>query len=271
MSKQISPPFNSHYTTQLSKLPHSIKCTIWQRLTTRKYPLTIEEASSIHPEVEAMLVHELSRYEKNKERQRLKTAAISTGNTDSLKKLTLFEKELTVRDNLLRQQEQEYTSKIEQARSEIRDSILKENKSYLTTEKQRLQIDNDKYVEGLHKLKRNLENQYTEKMNSFGGLSLKIRQLEDIIIAKDNCIFGMYHRSISKQMLDKYVEPMKYTDQFEKEKWNRLREEAMQDFRIRKKYTFRQDSMNAADKLNSEVKLAMLGKNVESLEKFVSG
>jgi hypothetical protein len=95
MSISLFPSFHSHYTTQLNQLPCSIKNDIWRRLTTRKYPLTIEEASTIHPEVEELLNREVTNYTKKKDHQRLKTTANTTpGEIDTLNRLFLFEQSL---------------------------------------------------------------------------------------------------------------------------------------------------------------------------------
>ncbi|CAB4420759.1 unnamed protein product [Rhizophagus irregularis] len=108
MSNSLLPFFHSYYETQLNQFPRSIK---WRRLTTWKYLLTIEEASSFHPEV---LNREVANYTKKKDRQRLKTA--TSGGTNILNKLVLFEqtlakreKKLTDRESLLHQYEKEYT------------------------------------------------------------------------------------------------------------------------------------------------------------------
>jgi hypothetical protein len=70
MNSLLLPSFHPYYKEQLNQLPYSIKNSIWQRLITRKRPLTIEQASSIHPEVEKLLNHEVNNYIKKKSRQR---------------------------------------------------------------------------------------------------------------------------------------------------------------------------------------------------------
>src|SRR5215471_1715016 len=68
----LTPSFHVFYSKQLNQLPHSIKIDIWRRLTSRKYPLSLEEASSIHPEVEDLLNQAVKNYIKKKEHQRMK-------------------------------------------------------------------------------------------------------------------------------------------------------------------------------------------------------
>ncbi|CAB4420389.1 unnamed protein product [Rhizophagus irregularis] len=79
---------------------------------TWKYLLAIEEASSFHSEVEELLNREVAT--KKKDHQRLKTA--TSGGTNILNRLVLFEqtlakreKKLAGRESLLHQYEKEYT------------------------------------------------------------------------------------------------------------------------------------------------------------------
>ena len=131
MSNSLLPSFHSYYTKQLTQLPHSIKSDIWRRLTTRKYPLTVEEASSIHPVVEELLNREVANYLKKKDRQRLKTTANSTpGGNDTLNRLVLFEQSLSEREknitdheNLLHKREEEYAKELEQEKLKIQKTI----------------------------------------------------------------------------------------------------------------------------------------------------
>jgi hypothetical protein len=63
--------FHEHYSELLKKLPPYIKRNIWNRLITRFHnPLSEEQASSIHPDVETLLISEIGKYEKKKNRQR---------------------------------------------------------------------------------------------------------------------------------------------------------------------------------------------------------
>src|SRR5205814_1834396 len=72
MTNMLNPSFHVYYSKQLNQLPRSIKIDIWRRLTSRKYPLSLEQASSIHPEVEDMLNQAVGKYIKKKEHQRMK-------------------------------------------------------------------------------------------------------------------------------------------------------------------------------------------------------
>ena len=68
----LTPSFHIYYSKQLNQLPRFIKIDIWRRLTSRKYPLSLEQASGIHPEVEDMLNQAVEKYIKKKKHQRMK-------------------------------------------------------------------------------------------------------------------------------------------------------------------------------------------------------
>jgi hypothetical protein len=64
--------FYSSYLDLLKKLPPSIKKNIWNRLISRLHnPLTEEQASSIDPDIEILLISEIDKYEKKKSRYRI--------------------------------------------------------------------------------------------------------------------------------------------------------------------------------------------------------
>ena len=68
----LTPSFHIYYLKQLNQLPRFIKIDIWRCLTSQKYPLLLEQASGIHPEVEDMLNQAVEKYIKKKEHQRMK-------------------------------------------------------------------------------------------------------------------------------------------------------------------------------------------------------
>jgi len=72
MTNMLNSSFHVYYSKQLNQLPRSIKIDIWRRLTSRKYPLSLEQESSNHPEVEDMLNQAVGKYIKKKEHQRMK-------------------------------------------------------------------------------------------------------------------------------------------------------------------------------------------------------
>jgi hypothetical protein len=72
MTGILTPSFHVYYLKQLNQLSRSIKIDTWRRLTLRKHPLSIEQASSIHPEVEDLLNKTVGNYIKQKKRQKMK-------------------------------------------------------------------------------------------------------------------------------------------------------------------------------------------------------
>src|SRR6266516_4201145 len=58
----LTPSFHIYYSKQLNQLPRSIKIDIWRCLTSRKYLLSLEQASSIHPEVGDLLNKAVENY-----------------------------------------------------------------------------------------------------------------------------------------------------------------------------------------------------------------
>src|SRR5687767_12434432 len=72
MTGILTPSFHVYYSKQLNQLPRSIKIDTWRRLTSRKHLLSIEQASSIHSEVEDLLNKAVGNYIKQKEHQKMK-------------------------------------------------------------------------------------------------------------------------------------------------------------------------------------------------------
>jgi benzoyl-CoA reductase/2-hydroxyglutaryl-CoA dehydratase subunit BcrC/BadD/HgdB len=122
--------------------------------------------------VEEMLNRELSNYTKKKDQQQLKTTAnMTSGGTNTINRLVLFEptlskreKEITERKNLLHQCEKDFTKEMEQVKLEIQKTVTKGLKWKTKFESQRLQDEHDKFVDGIRSLKKNLDDQYNNKM-----------------------------------------------------------------------------------------------------------
>src|SRR6266542_5890139 len=72
MTGILIPSFHVYYSKQLNQLSRSIKIDTWRRLTSQKYLLSLEQASSIHPEVEDLLNRAVKNYIKKKEHQKMK-------------------------------------------------------------------------------------------------------------------------------------------------------------------------------------------------------
>src|SRR5438270_11424177 len=73
MTGILTPSFHVYYSKQLNQHLCSIKIDTWRRLTSRKHPLSLEQASSIHPKVEYLLNKTVENYIKQKERQKMKS------------------------------------------------------------------------------------------------------------------------------------------------------------------------------------------------------
>ena len=93
MTNVLTPSFHVYYLKQLNQLPRSIKIDIWRRLISRKYPLSLEQASSIHPEVKDLLSQAVKNYNNKKERQRMKDPKGSGPITSEYEKLLSQENE----------------------------------------------------------------------------------------------------------------------------------------------------------------------------------
>ena len=72
MTGILIPSFHVYYSKQLNQLPRFIKIDIWRYLTFRKYSLSLEQASNIHPKMENMLNQTVGKYIKKKKHQRMK-------------------------------------------------------------------------------------------------------------------------------------------------------------------------------------------------------
>src|SRR5271154_2445467 len=107
LSMAGQPHFNTHYEDLLKQLPPSMKKDVWLRLTIRKNnPLTEEQAGGIRPDIEELLIREVNRYYKKKDRQKLKiNANITPDGSNTLFRLDGFEKQLEEREALLKQKE----------------------------------------------------------------------------------------------------------------------------------------------------------------------
>src|SRR5947207_2344642 len=85
------------------------------RLTTQKNnPLSVEQASSIHSDIDSLLTKEIDRYYKKKDCQKLKIEAnTASDGSSTLTRLDSFEKQLEEHEALLRQKENSIKKAIE--------------------------------------------------------------------------------------------------------------------------------------------------------------
>ena len=69
-------------------------------------PLSVEQASGIHPDIDSLLTKEVDRYYNKKDRQKLKIEAnTASDGSSTLPRLDSYEKRLEEREALLRQKE----------------------------------------------------------------------------------------------------------------------------------------------------------------------
>src|SRR5436305_7400911 len=120
----LTPSFYIYYSKQLNQLPRSIKIDIWRHLTSRKYPLSLEQANGIHPKVEDMLNQAVKKYIKKKEHQRMKpiTSDCETSLRQENEELCISKQVLEKKiEELLNLQEQYKSRKVAMTRS-LRES-----------------------------------------------------------------------------------------------------------------------------------------------------
>ncbi|CAB4446711.1 unnamed protein product [Rhizophagus irregularis] len=229
MTGILTPSFHVYYSKQLNQLPRSIKIDTWRRLTTRKHPLSIEQASSIHPEVEDLLNKAVGNYIKQKEHQKMKpiTSDCETSLRQENEELCISKQVLEKKiEELLDLQEQYKSREVAMTRSleesgekfsQLSDSVAL-FKSIIP--------DTKKAIASAEKSIDMLEN--------------KCRHLEDIISAKDRKIITLVDRISSHiKYSDMDIEPKIYSNIDERKLWMKRRSESEYDLEVRKKYTFR--------------------------------
>src|SRR5581483_729810 len=118
MTSILTPTFHVYYSKQLNQLPYSIKIDTWRRLTSQKHLLSLEQASSIHPEVEDLLNKVVENYIKQKKRQRMITSDCETSLRQENEELCISKQVLEKKiEELLDLQEQYKTRKVAMTRS----------------------------------------------------------------------------------------------------------------------------------------------------------
>src|SRR6266516_6898301 len=226
----LTPSFHVYYSKQLNQLPRSIKIDIWRRHTSRKYPLSLEQASSIHPEVEDLLNKAVENYIKKKEHQKMKgpkgTELITSDCETSLRQeneeLCISKQVLEKRiEELLDLQEQYKSREVAMTRS------LEESGEKVTQLSDSVALfksiipDTKKAIASAEKSIDMLEN--------------KCRQLEDIISAKDRKIIALADKISSyTRYSDINIEPEIYSSTKERKLWVERRSESEYDLEVRK-------------------------------------
>src|SRR6266498_205682 len=225
----LTPSFHIYYSKQLNQLPRSIKIDIWRRLTSRKYPLSLEQASGIHPEVEDMLNQAVEKYIKKKEHQKMKPITsdcenlLRKENEELCISKQVLEKKI---EELLDLQEQYKSREIAMTRSLEESggkvSQLSDSVAFFKS----IIPDTKKAIASAEKSINLLEN--------------KCQHLEDIISAKDRKIIALVDQILSNMEYSNVtIEPEIYSSTYERKLWVKRHSESEHDLETKKKYTFR--------------------------------
>jgi hypothetical protein len=229
MTGILTPSFHIYYSKQLNQLPRSIKIDIWRRLTSRKYPLSLEQASSIHPEVEDLLNKAVENYIKKKGHQKMKgTEPITSDCETSLRREN---EELCISKQVLEKKIEELLDLQEQYKSRevAMTRSLEESGGKVT------QLSDS--VAFYKSIIPDTRKAITSAEKSIDMLENKCQHLEDIISAKDRKIITLVDQILKHN--DVTIEPEIYSSTHERKLWAKRRSESEHDLETRKKYTFR--------------------------------
>src|SRR3954447_13918880 len=225
----LTPSFHVYYSKQFNQLLRSIKIDIWHRLTSRKYPLSLEQASSIHPEVEDMLNQAVEKYIKKKEHQRMKPIISYCKNL-----LRKENEELCISKQVLEKKIEELLNLQEQYKS--REVAM--TRSLEESGKKVSQLSDS--VAFFKSIIPDTKEAIASAQKSIDMLENKCRHLEDIISAKDRKIITLIDQILSKtKHNDVAIELEIYSSTHERKLWAKRRSESEHDLETQKKYTFR--------------------------------
>ena len=205
----LNPSFHVYYSKQLNQLPRSIKIDIWRRLTSRKYPLSLEQASSIHPEVEDMLNQAVGKYIKKKEHQKMKPI---TSNCET--SLRQENEELCISKQVLEKKIEELLDLQEQYKS--REIAM--TKSLEESGEKVAQLSNS--VAYFKSIIPDTKKALASAEKSIDLLENKCRHLEDVISAKDRKIIALVDQILSyTKYSDVTTKPETYSSNCERDLW----------------------------------------------------
>ncbi|GET61025.1 hypothetical protein GLOIN_2v1786114 [Rhizophagus irregularis DAOM 181602=DAOM 197198] len=229
MTGILTPSFHVYYSKQLNQLPRSIKIDTWRRLTSRKHPLLIEQASSIHPEVEDLLNKAVGNYIKQKERQKMKpiTSDCETSLRQENEELCISKQVLEKKIEELLELQEQYTSReVAMTRS------LEESGGKVT------QLSDS--VAFFKSIIPDTKKAIASAEKSIDLLENRCRRLEDVISAKDRKIIALVDQILSyTKYSDVTTEPETYSSNCERDLWAKRHRESEYDLEVQKKYTFR--------------------------------
>jgi len=226
MTGILTPSFHIYYSKQLNQLPRSIKIDTWRRLTTRKHPLSIEQASSIHPEVEDLLNKAVGNYIKQKERQKMKPI---TSDCENL--LRKENEELCILKQVLEKKIEELLNLQEQYKSrEVAMTRSLEESSGKVTQ----------LSDSIAFFKSDTKKALASAEKSIDLLENKCRHLEDVISAKDRKIIALVDQILSYTKYSDVTTKLEtYSSNCERDLWAKRHRESECDLEVQKKYTFR--------------------------------
>ncbi|PKK59660.1 hypothetical protein RhiirC2_820462, partial [Rhizophagus irregularis] len=205
---------------------------IWRCLTSQKYPLSLELASGIHPEVEDLLNKAVENYIKKKEHQKMKgpkgTEPITSDCETSLRQEN---EELCISKQVLEKKIEELLDLQEQYKSRevAMTRSLEESGGKVT------QLSDS--VAFFKSIIPDMKKAIASAEKSIDLLENKCQHLEDIISAKDRKIIALVDQILKHS--DATIEPKTYSNNSERKLWAKRRSESEHDLEIRKKYTFR--------------------------------
>jgi chromosome segregation ATPase len=232
MTGILTLSFHIYYSKQLNQLPRSIKIDTWQRLTSQKHPLSIEQASSIHPVVEDLLNKAVGNYIKQKERQKIKGTEPITSDCET--SLRQENEELCISKQVLEKKIEELLDLQEQYKSHevAMTRSLEESGGKVT------QLSDS--VAFFKSIIPDMRKAIASAEKSIDMLKNKCRNLENIISDKDRKIITLVDQILSKtKHNDVTIELEIYSSTHERKLWAKRCSESEHDLKTRKKYTFR--------------------------------
>src|SRR6266540_2721823 len=207
----LIPSFHIYYSKQLNQLSRSIKIDIWRRLISRKYPLSLKQASSIHPEVKDLLNKAVENYIKKKEYQKMKfiTSNCETSLRQENEELCISKQVLEKKiEELLDLQEQYKSREVAMTRS------LKESSGKV------IQLSDS--IAFFKSIIPDMKKAIASAEKSIDLLENKCQHLEDIISAKDRKIIALVDQILFKMKYsDLTIEPKIYSSTYENKLWAR--------------------------------------------------
>jgi hypothetical protein len=228
MTGILTPSFHIYYSKQLNQLPRSIKIDTWRRLTSRKHLLSIEQTSSIHPEVEDLLNKTVGNYIKQKERQKMK--GIEPITSDCETSLRQENEELCISKQVLEKKIEELLDLQEQYKSHevAMTRSLEESGGKVT------QLSDS--VAFFKSIIPDMKKAIASAKKSIDLLENRCWNLEDIISAKDRKIIALVDQILKHS--DVTIESKTYSSNSERKLWAKRRSESEYDLEVQKKYTF---------------------------------